>query len=106
MTGIVTGIPEELGGAGPSSTEPDESGDGLVLLTVPETAKVLRISRNLAYQLVARDEIPSIRLGWLIRVPRARLEQWLDSGSASSGHRDLDGATERLTSGDRPQEDM
>ena len=91
---------------GPSSTEPDEIGDGLVLLTVPETAKVLRISRNHAYQLVARDEIPSIRLGRLIRVPRARLEELFDSGSASSGHGDLDGATEHLTSRERPQEDM
>ena len=78
----------------------------MALLTVPETAKVLRISRNLAYDLVAQGEIPSIRLGRLIRVPRARLEQWLDSGSASSGHRDLDGATEHLTSSERPQEDM
>ena len=78
----------------------------MVLLTVREAAGMLRISRNLAYDLVERGEIPAIRLGRLIRVPRARLEELLDSGSARSGHRDLDGTTERLTSRERPQGDM
>lgn len=52
------------------------------LLTVPETAKLLRISRNLAYELVARHEIPAIRLGRSIRVPRAELEAWLANNAA------------------------
>ena len=55
----------------------------LDLLTVPETARVLRIGRNLAYELVARGEIPSVRLGRAIRVPRASLEQWLEAESAT-----------------------
>ena len=50
-------------------SEPD-----LSLLTVVEAAKVLRISRNLAYELVARGEIPSVRLGRIIRVPRSALD--------------------------------
>ena len=45
------------------------------LLTVPETARLLRIGRNLTYQLVAEGEIPSVRLGRLIRVPRSALTQ-------------------------------
>lgn len=32
------------------------------MLTVREAAKMLRIGRNLAYELVSRGEIPSIRL--------------------------------------------
>ncbi len=51
--------------------------DAGTLLTVPEAAKLLRIGRNLAYELVARGEIPSVRLGRLIRVPRAALEERL-----------------------------
>lgn len=48
------------------------------MLTVPETARVLRISRNLAYTLIARGEIPAIRFGRVIRVPRAALERRLE----------------------------
>jgi len=51
------------------------------LLTVPEAAKFLRIGRNLAYELVARGEMPAVRLGRVIRVPRAGLEQWLEQRS-------------------------
>ena len=47
--------------------------DDALLLTVPETAKLLRISRNLAYELVARGELPAIRLGRVIRIPRDEL---------------------------------
>ena len=63
------------------------------LLTVPEAAKLLRIGRNLAYDLVARGEIPSVRLGRVIRVPRTALEQWLESPSHADGKQD-DGAAE------------
>lgn len=48
-----------------------------LLLTVPETAKLLRISRGLAYELIARGELPHIRLGRVIRIPRHGLEQWI-----------------------------
>jgi excisionase family DNA binding protein len=46
----------------------------LELLTAPEAAKQLRISRSLAYELVARGRIPAIRLGRAIRIPRGSLE--------------------------------
>jgi len=61
------------------------NGYELDLLTVPEAAKLLRISRNLAYELVARHEIPAIRLGRVIRVPKQGLEEWLDR--QVDGHR-------------------
>lgn len=48
------------------------------LLTVPEAAKLLRISRNLAYELVARHELPSIRFGRVIRIPRSALNAWME----------------------------
>lgn len=55
------------------------------LLTVPETARILRISRNLAYELVARNEIPAIRLGRVIRVSRYSLNEWIASQAAQRG---------------------
>ena len=55
-----------------------------MLLTVQEAATLLRISRNLAYELVARGEMPAIRLGRVIRVPRAALEEWLRAEPADA----------------------
>lgn len=47
------------------------------VLTVPEVARLLRIGRNLAYELVARGDIPSRRLGRRIVVPRVEFEEKL-----------------------------
>lgn len=55
-----------------------------VLLTVPEAARLLRVSRNLAYDLVARGELPSLRLGRVIRIPTQALLDWLQRQSAGS----------------------
>ncbi len=48
-----------------------------LLLTVPEAAKLLRISRGLAYELVAQGRLPHIRLGRRILIPRHGLEGWI-----------------------------
>jgi excisionase family DNA binding protein len=42
-------------------------------LTVEEAARALGISRQLGYEGVRRGDIPSIRIGRRILVPRARL---------------------------------
>lgn len=46
-------------------------------LKVPEVAKVLRIARSRAYELVAEGEIPSVRIGRSVRVNRGELDRWL-----------------------------
>ncbi len=51
--------------------------EGQMLLTVSEVAKLLRISRGLAYELVRQERIPFIRLGRRILVPRQGLEVWI-----------------------------
>ena len=50
-------------------------------LTVEEAAKLRGISRTLAYELVNRHVLPSVRLGRRIVVPRKALEDFL-GGSA------------------------
>lgn len=47
--------------------------------TVEEVASILGISRNSAYEAVRRGEIPTIRLGRRILIPRSRLEDLLAS---------------------------
>lgn len=47
-------------------------------LTVEETAKLLRIGRQLAYEMVKTGDIPSIRLGKRVLVPRRALEKLLE----------------------------
>ncbi len=52
-------------------------GDFPLALTVEQAAKMLNISRNLAYDLVRQGVIPSLRLGRIIRISRSRLEEWM-----------------------------
>ena len=47
-------------------------------LSVEEAGALLGISRDLAYDLVARGEVPSVRLGRRLVVPRRALEGGLD----------------------------
>jgi excisionase family DNA binding protein len=46
-------------------------------LTVEEAALVLGIGRSAAYDACRRGDIPTIRVGKRLLVPRARLEQLL-----------------------------
>jgi excisionase family DNA binding protein len=55
-----------------------------VVLTVPEVALVLGIHRNTAYDLVASGVIPSVRLGYSIRVSRVALEAFLAGQKAGT----------------------
>lgn len=48
--------------------------------TVSEAASLLGISRNSAYEAVRVGDLPSIRLGRRILIPRRRLEHLLASG--------------------------
>lgn len=57
------------------------------LLTVPEAAQLLRISRNLAYELVAQHQLPCVRFGRTIRIPRASLERWIRERAEESALR-------------------
>ncbi|HAN64462.1 MAG TPA: DNA-binding protein [Rhizobiales bacterium] len=46
-------------------------------LTIPETAKLLGVGLNQAYEAARRGEIPTIRIGRRILVPVAALERKL-----------------------------
>jgi excisionase family DNA binding protein len=48
-------------------------GEKSLVLSVEEAAELLGISRGLAYELVRRRELPAIRLGRRLVVPRRKL---------------------------------
>ena len=49
-----------------------------LLLKPSEVGELLGIGRSLTYELIARGEIRSLRLGRCLRVPREWLQQWLN----------------------------
>jgi excisionase family DNA binding protein len=66
----------------PSSGSPGQQAEstGLpLLLDAAEAAKVLSLSRGKVCDLAARGEIPSIRVGRALRIPRDRLLEWIEN---------------------------
>jgi excisionase family DNA binding protein len=49
-------------------------------LTVTEAAKLLGISRAMAYECVRTGDLPAIRLGGRILIPRERFNEMLSGG--------------------------
>jgi excisionase family DNA binding protein len=52
-------------------------------LTVPEAAQLLGVSRGTAYEAARAGELPTVRLGRRLLVPRARLLELL--GESTNG---------------------
>lgn len=55
-------------------------------LTIPQVAEVLGISRGLAYQLARDEQIPVLRLGNRMVVPRIRLDDFMKKGTLFDHH--------------------
>ena len=65
----------------PPADRPTSLVGGRLTLSVPEAAELLGISRALGYELVARGELPSLRLGRRVVVPVARLAELVAAAS-------------------------
>jgi len=55
----------------------EEVGVERKLLKLSEVGQVLGIGRSMVYELVARGELPSVRIGRCIRVSSESLEKWV-----------------------------
>lgn len=66
-----------------------------LMLTVTEVARLLRISRGTAYEAVRTGQLPSIRFGRVIRVPRHALECLLAGREEVPGLGDVEHKTGR-----------
>lgn len=62
------------------------------VLTVPEVARLLRVNRNTAYDLVRKGALYGARIGHVLRVPRSEVERFL----SRDGGRE-EGIPERFT---------
>jgi len=56
----------------------DKGSNGPRTLSVPEAGRWLGIGRNAAYDAARRGEIPTIRIGRLLRVPVVALQRKLE----------------------------
>ncbi len=70
--------PGSGGGRFGAGAAPDGGLERLTL-TVEEAAKVLGISRAFAYESVRRQDLPSVKIGRRILIPKSALERLLDS---------------------------
>ena len=83
---MVPGLPIGHGAEGASSIRVGEIGPQpapvplaqRMALSVEEAGALLGISRDLAYDLVASRQLPSVRLGRRLVVPRRALEEALE----------------------------
>lgn len=60
------------------------SNDTLLTLTIEEAASALGIGRSSAYEAARRGDIPAVRIGKRLLVPRAALERMLDNPTAAA----------------------
>ncbi len=65
----------------PTASRRAASRSDSLTLTVEEAGEQLGISRALAYEAVRRGEIPSIKIGRRILIPKAALHRLLDSAN-------------------------
>ena len=57
----------------------NQNGDGRLVYQVPEAGALLGLSRNASYEAAKRGDFPTIRLGKLIRVPKAAFHRLFDA---------------------------
>ena len=54
-----------------------------LMLSVPDIASVLGISRAGAYELVRSDGFPSLRIGSRIVVPKEKFIDWINANTSA-----------------------
>jgi excisionase family DNA binding protein len=76
------------------------SGGEPELLRVREVAALLRVSRRVTYELVARGVVPGVvRVGRAIYVRRRALERWLQGHAEAAGLGKGDGPAAQVGAG-------
>jgi len=58
-------------------TRPAIAAELPLLLRAEEAAQLLSLGRSTIFQMLATGELPAVRVGRAVRVPRAALERWV-----------------------------
>jgi excisionase family DNA binding protein len=53
------------------------------LLKIPEAAEILKMGRSTVYKLISTKELPSIRIGRMIRISREDIDKFLSDHHVS-----------------------
>lgn len=53
-------------------------GDEPALLRVEQVAAQLGVNRSTVFELLKRGELPVLRIGRLVRIPRKALDAWIE----------------------------
>ena len=61
----------------PTSNEIEENSLEIRLLTAPDVARILNISKGAAYRLIKLGQIPSVRMNSSVRVRPGDLEEYI-----------------------------
>lgn len=48
------------------------------ILSIPEVARYLKISKSKIYSLVSKEEIPHLKIGRNVRIRRQDLQAWME----------------------------
>lgn len=56
-----------------------------LMLSVPEMAAALGISRAGAYELVRTEGFPALKIGSRIVIPKDKLREWVDQNTGNKG---------------------
>lgn len=56
-----------------------------ILYRVPELADAIGCSKTKAYELVNKGEIPSVKIGNMLRVPAAALKRFIEERTTGGG---------------------
>jgi excisionase family DNA binding protein len=61
-----------------NSDQPTAASDDRLVYDVPEAGRMLGLARNASYEAAKRGTIPTIKIGKLIKVPKAAFHQMLE----------------------------
>jgi excisionase family DNA binding protein len=77
-------LPDESSTALLERDEADAIADRVVLLRAVEVARLLGLSRSQIYQMMAGGQLPVVRIGRAVRVPKRALAKWIRTNTVST----------------------